>query len=275
MKLRPSLNIISLPKYMDEIRMSQLFKSFDIIAFNETRLDLSISDGEVKIYGYDLIRKDRTRKGGGVCIFLRSSINCQNRSDLVPNDLEGVYLKIFKPNSRSFGIASIYRPPDCSSDFFTNFESMIKAIDNEDKELHILGDLNYIILKHIPDQPTKTLKSIYEMYQLYQTTEEPTRMTKTSNTLIDRHATNSTGKISRSGLIHNGITDHSLIYAIRKINTSTKTGTISRTIKFRNMKRLDQQQFVADLLGQPWERFVLEKDSNSMWSCWKEMFLEI
>ena len=90
MKLRPSLNIVSLPKYIDEIRMSQLFKSFDIIAFNETRLDLSISDGEVKIYGYDLIRKDRTRKGGGVCIFLRSSINYQNRSDLVPNDLEGV-----------------------------------------------------------------------------------------------------------------------------------------------------------------------------------------
>ena len=141
MKLRPSLNIVTLPKYIDEIRMSELFKSFDIIAFNETRLDLSISHGEVKIYGYDLIRKDRARKGGGVCIFLRSSINYQNSSDLVPNDLEGVYLKIFKPNSRPFVIASIYRPPDCSSNFFTNFESMLKAIGNEDKELHILGDL--------------------------------------------------------------------------------------------------------------------------------------
>ena len=27
------LNIVSLPKYIDEIRMSELFKSFDIIAF--------------------------------------------------------------------------------------------------------------------------------------------------------------------------------------------------------------------------------------------------
>ena len=85
-----------------------------------------------------------------VCIFLRSSINYQNRSDLVPNDLEGVCLEIFHPNSKPFVIASIYRPPDCSSDFFTNFESMIKAIDNEDKELHILGDLNCNMLKHIP-----------------------------------------------------------------------------------------------------------------------------
>ena len=275
MKLRPSLNIVTLPKCIDEIQVPELFKSFDIIAFNETRLDLSMSDGEVKIYGYDLIRKDRTRKGGGVYIFLRSSINYQNRSDLVPNDLEGVCLKIFKPNSRPLVIASIYRPPDCSSDFFTNFESMIRAIDNEDKELHILGNSNCNMLKHIPEQPTKTLKSIYEMYQLYQTTEEPARITKTSSTLIDHHATNSTGKIARSGLIHIGISDQSLIYAIRKINPTTKTGTNIGTIKFRNMKRLDQQQFVADLLGQPLERIVLQKDTNSMWSCWKEMFLEM
>lgn len=52
------------------------------------------------------------------------------------------------------------------------------------------------MLKHIPDQPTKTLKSIQEIYQLYQTIEEPTRITKTSSTLIDHHATNSTDNIA-------------------------------------------------------------------------------
>ena len=90
----------------------------ELLGLSATELEISISDGEVKIYGYHLIRKDRSRKGGGVCIFLRSSINYQNRSDLVPNDLEGVCLEIFKPNSKPFVIASIYRPPDCSSDFF-------------------------------------------------------------------------------------------------------------------------------------------------------------
>ena len=113
------------------------------------------------------------------------------------------------------------------------------------------------------------------MYPLYQTIEEPTRITKTSSTLIDHHGTNSTEKIARAGVIHIGISDHSLIYAIRKTNPTTKTGTNIRTIKFRNMKRFDQQQFIADLLGQPWGRVVLQKDTNSMWSCCKEMFLEI
>lgn len=42
------LNIVSLPKYIDEIRISELFKSFDITAFNETMLDLSTSDGRLK-----------------------------------------------------------------------------------------------------------------------------------------------------------------------------------------------------------------------------------
>ena len=64
------LNSVSLPNCIDEIQMSESFKSFDIIAFNATRLDPSISDGEVKICGFDLIRKDRSRKGGGVCILL-------------------------------------------------------------------------------------------------------------------------------------------------------------------------------------------------------------
>ena len=60
------LNIVSLPKHVDELRISELFLHFDLLALNETRLDSSISDGLVKIRGYDIVRKDRSRTGGGV-----------------------------------------------------------------------------------------------------------------------------------------------------------------------------------------------------------------
>ena len=63
-----------------------------------------------------------------------------------------------KPNSRNFIVASVYRPPDASSAFFYAFEKMIGLIDDENKELHILGDLNCDMLKSVSDQPTKTLK---------------------------------------------------------------------------------------------------------------------
>ena len=162
------LNIVSLPKHVDELRISNLFMYFDLFALNETRLDSSISDGLVNISGYDIIRKDRSRRGGGVCVYLRSSINYKTRNDLVPDGLEAVCLEICKPNSRNFIVASVYRPPDASSAFFDAFEKMIGLIDDENKELHILGDLNCDMLKSVSDQPTKTLKTIYEAYQLSQ-----------------------------------------------------------------------------------------------------------
>ena len=96
-----------------------------------------VSDGLVNNCGYDIIRKDRSRRGGGVC-----SINYKTRNDLVPDGLEAVCLEICKPNSLTFIVASVYRPPDASSAFFYAFEKMIGLIDDENKELRILGDLN-------------------------------------------------------------------------------------------------------------------------------------
>ena len=49
------LNIVSLPKHVNELRISELFLHFDLLALNETRLDSSMSDGLVKIRGYDIV----------------------------------------------------------------------------------------------------------------------------------------------------------------------------------------------------------------------------
>jgi hypothetical protein len=54
---------------------------FDIISLNETMLDSSISDHEIKINGYDIVRKDRNRHGGEVAIYLRNSLNYTVRDD--------------------------------------------------------------------------------------------------------------------------------------------------------------------------------------------------
>ena len=67
---------------------------------------------------------------------------------------------------------------------------MIKMIDDENKELHILGDLNCNMLTNISNQhATKTLKGILETYQLSQLITEATRITTSSCTLIDHYIT--------------------------------------------------------------------------------------
>ena len=144
------LNIASLPMKIDEIRLSRPSKHIDLFALNETRLDSTITDNMIHIDGYDVVRNDRSRNGGGVCLYLRSSINYIVRKDLIPSELEAVCVEICKPHSRPFLVTTIYRPPNLPNDFFLHFEKLIKQIDDENKEIYILGDLNCDMLKHEP-----------------------------------------------------------------------------------------------------------------------------
>ena len=65
----------------------------------------------VHIPGYEFIRRDRNRQGGGVGFSIKTSnyfVVCSNLN--VPN-LENLCIKIRKPNSKPFLIATWYRPP--------------------------------------------------------------------------------------------------------------------------------------------------------------------
>ena len=155
------------------------------MVFNEIRLDLTITNVQIKIHGCDIVRKDRSRRGGGVCIYLRNCITYRQRNDLVPNDLETVCLQIMKPGSRTFIFVIVYRSLNSHLDFFDNFENLSKAIDDENKELYILDDLNSDLLKDKPNQSTDRLLSLFEFYQSSQLTEEATRITNTSTSLLD------------------------------------------------------------------------------------------
>ena len=70
---------------LEEERLRLDGQHIDILAINETRLDRSISDQDVNVVGYDVIRRDRTfngRFGGGVCFYIRLNINYVVREDL-------------------------------------------------------------------------------------------------------------------------------------------------------------------------------------------------
>ncbi len=172
-------------------------------------------------------------------------------------------------------MTTVYRPPSALPEFFDHFERLIKAIDNENKEMYILDDLNCDLLK--PDSesniPTKKIKSLYELYQLSQLIDEATRVTIKTTTLIDHIVTNTPEKISDSGVVHTGISDHSLVFAIRKISVIKKQENI---VEMRNMKNFDKKKFVTELLNQHWEYvYFFAEDPNAMWEIWKKIFLEV
>ena len=114
------------------------------------------------------------------------------------------------------------------------------------------------------------------MYQLSQLINEATRVTEQTATLLDHIATNKPENISCSGVIHTGMSDHSLILSIRKINIVKKDKGKQNTINIRNMKNFNEEHFLTDLGNQPWEYlYYFWENTDQTWDIWKELFLEI
>ena len=114
-----NLNVTSLVKHIDELRILLADTPVDVLSINETRLDDSVKDSDVYIPGYEIIRRDREtngRFGGGVCFFVRSNISYSLRPDLSIQQLENLCIEIRKPRSKPFLVVTWYRPPDSSVD---------------------------------------------------------------------------------------------------------------------------------------------------------------
>ena len=100
-----TLNIASLPKHFDEISLMLHDKKIDILALNETHLDPSTSDELVSVDGYPLIRADRNRNGGGVCMYARCNMNYQNRMNKIDVCITSTPEKIISSGVIHLGIS--------------------------------------------------------------------------------------------------------------------------------------------------------------------------
>ena len=101
-----------------------------MLDINESKLDDTISDTEVYIPGYIIIRKDRSRSGGGVAVYIRD-----NFSYLVPENLEMVCVEINLLHSSSFLVSTWYRPPSAEMQLFDEYKKFVQRCDIEHKQL--------------------------------------------------------------------------------------------------------------------------------------------
>ena len=267
-----SLNVNSLLKHIDEIRVLLEKYTFDILAINESKIDNSIPDNEIHVIGYDLIRNDRNRYGGGVVLYVRDNIPFSVRNDLIPNHLEMVCIEVSRPYKKSFLISTWYRPPNSNLDIFDEWALFLSKCDNENCELIIIGDFNCDVGKSPSDHQTQKLQFICYLYQIDQLITEPTRVRPTSATVIDLILTTRSENISESGLIHLGISDHGLVYLVMKF-TPPKSRKTAREI--RNFKNFVESDFIQDISMVPWDMTYQFDNPNICWQIWKSLFLEV
>lgn len=69
------LNVRSLPRHFEEIKMLMLMNDFDLFAMSETWLSSTWTDPELAIDNYTIYRYDRNdAKGGGVAIYIKKKL---------------------------------------------------------------------------------------------------------------------------------------------------------------------------------------------------------
>ena len=226
------LNVNSLMKYLDEIRILVDEKKPHILCLNETKIDGSIADDDIEIEDYALNHKDRSCSGGGVAIYFHKSIRFKERVDLRTIELETITIELNVPFVKPIILTTIYRP-EGPVEVFNKIESLVSKIISEKKEFILLGDLNCDLLSETISK-TKHLVHIYNTYGLMQVIKEATRTTTETNTLIDHIVTNKKDNIADSGIIPCGISDHDLVYIIRhakipKIKKDPKIVTVRST----------------------------------------------
>jgi len=259
---------------LDEIRLLLEDEMLDILALNETRLDEFISNELIDINNYVLIRKDRNRFGGGICLYIHSRNKYLIKENILcETNHEIIVIDIVKPNCKPFGICVFYRPPSSDRSFFESFKRIVQIYDDEARELLLMGDINCNFLSNHHDSKLQLIQSICDTYQISQLINEHTRITQTTSTLIDVIFTNAPSRIVTSGVCHLGISDHSLVYAIRKFVVPSNNK--HKYVTYRCFNNFDSQHFREALGHVNWSDIDNVHDPSEMLAIWEKRFLEI
>ena len=197
------------------------------------------------------MRRDRGNKpGGGILIYTSNQIKTIRREDLEYPSIESVWFEVIYKFQKPVVFGYVYRPPNSSIEWLSALESMIVKTEMEDKELVLLGDFNVdLFSKRIPSNWLHR-QNIFNLSQLV---KHPTRVTKSSATLIDHVYTNQPNHVKSVAVRNCSISDHYpvCISYHRKFGKTKKQH--HEYITYRSMKNFDENLFLEDLEKSPFD----------------------
>ena len=279
-----SLNLNSSLPHIDEMKILVKEKSIHVLALNETKLDDKIAGDLLRIDGYTLYREDRARNGGGVAVNVSDSLKHSRRNDFPERALEMISIEVEPRGARPFVGLAWYRPPSEPIETFTKLEKNMDFFDGENKEILIVGDTNCDLLKVTSTEMDSNLvgnamhrRNIYSLFGFKQVIKEPTRETLGSSSLIDHVATNLPANIVDSGVLEISLSDHYLVFCIRKFRGSLQGQP--KLIRSRRMKNFDHVSFLFDLSQIDWDGVVRScdnvHDAVQQWSTTLSLVIEM
>ncbi len=262
------LNIQSLYNKTDYVNLLLHDNNIDVLGISETWLDDKIDDSELTINDYTLYRLDRHngKTHGGILCYVKDNISCRQNFDLSDTNIEAIFLEVNMPKSKPVLVVNLYRPPDCTADYIDKLDILFQKCNNLYDDVYILGDFNLDIAKNCNLRKVNRLATNSNMKQII---SDYTRITEKSKSKIDLIFVSRAEYVISSGSCAVGLSDHNMVYAIRKCN---QPKLAPKTVKSRCFKKFNEVEFVNTIKNIDWNQICSIDDVNDALNQWQTLF---
>ncbi|KAI5733146.1 hypothetical protein M8J76_008272 [Diaphorina citri] len=230
-----------------------------IICVTESWLDPSISDSEISIPGYRVVRNDRVgRRGGGVAVYLNNTFSYQVLASSPPQysaTAEFLILEVVV-NSSKILVATVYHPPRVGSldDFVESLELFLPNYQHT----FTVGDFNVDLSTTSP--ASAQLRDRFSSLNLHILPTDTTHHTASSHTLLDLMVVGNERSVLTHGKLPIGSSDHDLLYLAFNLYSSRPR---PKLITCRNFKDLNLEHFARDAVAADWNSVYSLPDIDS------------
>ena len=213
-------NFIRLLEFLSEFS----FK-YDIIAISETWLEENLTDN-FHIQGYNsefMCRK--ARKGGGVAIYIKDSINYNIMTDycVMENVIESLIIELtmLKTSGEKLIVGTFYRPPGQNvTEFCKHMNTFLTKVSMY--TCYCLGDFNINIMNEQRDKHSVEFTETFLSHGYLPLINRATRVQNNKMSLLDNIYTNNLDSldISSSYVVLNELSDHYPVIHLTKLESS-------------------------------------------------------
>jgi hypothetical protein len=254
--------------------------NYDIVAITETWITHDMTDGELRLEGFDLFRMDRvSRKGGGVALYIRAGWQVERQDNLSGKYEEALWCLVKTPEANLL-VGVCYRSPSSSDLNNDHLLQMVKRarefIDRQNTKTHLLlmGDFNYpqidfdkLEVETSSDSPAyKFLDQVQEMYLIQhvsQTTRSRAGINPSLLDLIFTDEENLLGDINYE--VPLGKSDHlCLSWKITIKKPENATNNCKRNFWKGNYASLNEE-----LASTIWEDLLILNSVEKMWEAFR------
>ena len=265
------LNIASLQLHIDELRtlLNIIQNPFDIIAITETRLHDQNPLIDLSIDGYDFLHKETHTQNGGVAIYIKSCYNyvvLNEYTTSLDNICETLFIEIKSDKQKNLVIGCVYRHHTPINLFCTEYlNSTLQKIAKSKKTFALLGDFNINLLDYEKHSGVGDFYDLISSCGFRPLILQPTRVTKTSATLIDNIFINDLSCQSKGGNLVTSISDHYMQFS--QIDIFDKQYEQTKNKKYvRNWRIFNKREFQSELSSIDWDT-TIQPQMNTNTSC--------